>query len=79
MEVDLDPDPDKILSQIIILVLLTMTNAFFAGAEMAMVSANKNKIRKFAEEGSKSAKLVQKFLEEPTKFLSTIQVAITLA
>ncbi len=79
MEVDLDPDPDKILSQIIILVVLTMVNAFFACAEMAMVSANKSKIRKFAEEGSKSAKLVQKFLEEPTKFLSTIQVAITLA
>jgi putative hemolysin len=56
-----------------------MLNAFFACAEMAMVSANKSKIRRMAEEGRKSARLVQKFLEEPTKFLSTIQVAITLA
>lgn len=76
---DLDPDAEKILSQIIILIILTMINAFFACAEMAMVSSSKNKIRRFAEEGKKSAKLVQKFLEEPTKFLSTIQVAITLA
>ena len=72
-------DTEKIIGQLIILVLLTMVNAFFACAEMAMVSSNKNKIRRYAEEGKKSAKLVQKFLEEPTKFLSTIQVAITLA
>ena len=76
---DADPDADKIIGQIIILVILTLVNAFFACAEMAMVSSNKTKIRRLAEEGSKSAKLVQKFLEEPTKFLSTIQVAITLA
>lgn len=76
---DLDPDAEKIIGQIFVLIILTMVNAFFACAEMAMVSANKSKIRRFAEEGKKSAKLVQKFLEEPTKFLSTIQVAITLA
>lgn len=76
---DADPDADKIIGQIIILIILTMVNAFFSCAEMAMVSSNKMKIRRLAEEGSKSAKLVQKFSEEPTKFLSTIQVAITLA
>lgn len=70
---------DQIVGQIIILIILTMVNAFFACAEMAMVSVNKNKIKKMAEEGKKSAKLVLQFLEEPTKFLSTIQVAITLA
>jgi len=76
---DIDPDVNSIASQIIILVLLTLTNAFFACAEMAMVSVNKSKIKRLAEEGKKSAILVQSFLEEPTKFLSTIQVAITLA
>ncbi len=75
----MDPDTQKIVGQIIILVVLTMINAFFACAEMAMVSVNKNKVKRMAEEGRKSAKLVIKFLEEPTKFLSTIQVAITLA
>lgn len=76
---DIDPDVNSIASQIIILVLLTLINAFFACAEMAMVSVNKSKIKRLAEEGKKSAILVQNFLEEPTKFLSTIQVAITLA
>jgi putative hemolysin len=76
---DADPDADKIIGQIIILVLLTMINAFFSCAEMAMVSSNKMKIRRLAEDGSKSARLVQQFSEEPTKFLSTIQVAITLS
>ncbi len=74
-----DPDPDSIIAQIIILVILTLINAFFSCAEMAMVSVNKSKIRKLMEEGKKSAKLVHLFSEEPTKFLSTIQVAITLA
>ncbi len=74
-----DPDADKIIEQIVILVILTLVNAFFSCAEMAMVSVNKSKIRRLAEEGKKSAKLVHKFLDEPTKFLSTIQVAITLA
>lgn len=72
-------DINKIIGQLVILILLTMINAFFACAEMAMVSSNKTKIRRYAEEGRKSAKLVMRFLEEPTKFLSTIQVAITLA
>ena len=48
-------------------------------SEMAIVSVNKNKIRRLSEEGNKKAKLVEKLLEQPTNFLSTIQVAITLA
>ena len=74
-----ETDTSNILGQIIILIILTAINAFFSCAEMAMVSSNKSKIRRFAEEGKKSARLVQQFNEEPTKFLSTIQVAITLA
>lgn len=74
-----DPEENNIGSQLLILVALTLTNAFFACAEMAMVSVNKSKIRKLADDGKKSANLVLKFLDEPTKFLSTIQVAITLA
>jgi putative hemolysin len=72
-------DTEKIIGQLFILIILTLVNAFFACAEMAMVSSSKSKVRRYAEEGKKSAKLVLKFLEEPTKFLSTIQVAITLA
>ena len=75
----MDPDPGPIGTQLLLLALLTMVNAFFACAEMAIVSVNKTKIGILADEGSKKAKMVQKLIQEPTRFLSTIQVAITLA
>lgn len=75
----MDPDGEQILFQILFLVFLTLVNAFFAGAEMAVVSVNKNKIRMLAEEGNKNAKLIQRLSDDSTKFLSTIQVAITFA
>lgn len=76
---DPDPDANNILLQILILALLTGINAFFAGAEMALVSVNKSRLAILAEEGNKKAALIIKLLEEPTRFLSTIQVAITLS
>lgn len=79
MESDPDPDGNSIITQIIILIVLTLINAFFSCAEMATVSVNKNKIKRLAEAGNKKANLVQNLIEEPTKFLSTIQVAITFA
>ena len=75
----MDPDPGSIGAQLLLLLCLTAVNAFFACAEMAIVSVNKTKITMLAEEGNKRAKIVQKLLQEPTRFLSTIQVAITLA
>ncbi len=74
-----DPGQTNILSQLIIVFILTGLNAFFAGAEMAMVSTSKSKIKRLADKGDKRAKLVQNFQEDETKFLSTIQIAITLA
>lgn len=76
---EIDQDSFNIIMQLLLLIVLTLINAFFACAEMAIVSINKNKIRLLAEEGNKKAKRIERVLEEPTKFLSTIQVAITLA
>lgn len=74
-----DYDGASIPAQLLILALLTTINAIFSGAEMAIVSVNKNKLTMQAEEGNKKAQKVLKLVEEPTKFLSTIQVAITLS
>lgn len=74
-----EPEPANVTSQLILIAILTMLNAFFASAEMAIVSLNKNKIKFLAEEGNKKAELLLKLMEEPTKFLSTVQVGITLA
>ena len=76
---DSDPDGNTILFQLLLLVFFTLMNAFFAGAEMAVVSVNKNRIRSMAEEGNKRASVIQGLFEDSTKFLSTIQVAITFA
>lgn len=76
----MDPDPSISLTvQLLFLAVLILINAFFAAAEMAVVSANKNRLKVLAQEGNKKAKLLLKLYEEPNKFLSTIQVAITLA
>ena len=66
-------------ANLILILILTFINAFFASAEMAIVSINKNKIKMLADKGNKNAKSVEKLIQEPTKFLSTIQVGITLA
>ena len=65
--------------QLLILIILTVINAFFAASELAMVSVDRIKFNKRAEEGDKNAQLLMKLLKEPSKFLSTIQVGITLA
>lgn len=75
----IEPEPANITSQLILIFILTLLNAFFASAEMAIVSLNKNKIKHLEEEGHKKAKLLIKLMNEPTKLLSTIQVGITLA
>ena len=75
----MDPSGPSIPVQLGFLVFLTLINAFFSSAEMAFVSVNKNRIKILANEGNKKAQLLQVLLEEPTKFLSAIQVAITFA
>ena len=76
---NLDSDPGGILSKLILIAILTAINAFFASAEMAIVSVNKSKVKALSEEGNKNAKLLYKLIKEPSNFLSTIQIGITLA
>lgn len=64
--------------EIIIILLLTMLNGFFALSELSIISANKNRMAQKAKEGSKSAQTVQSLLQSPEDFLSAIQVGITL-
>lgn len=67
------------LSQIIILIILILLNAFFAMAEIAFISVNEAKISKRAKENDTKAILIEKMLKTPSKFLATIQIGITLA
>ena len=67
------------LSQMIILAILILLNAYFAASEIAFISLNDAKIEKMAKDGNKKAKQIQSMLESPSKFLATIQIGITLA
>lgn len=64
---------------ILFLILLLGVNAFFAASEIALISLNDNKIRLMAEEGNLKARKLVKLLGEPSRFLATIQIGITLA
>lgn len=74
-----DSDGSSLGVQILIIVLLTLINAFFAAAEIAFVSINQGKMSQRASEGDKKAQRVMRLLENSDEFLATIQVAITLA
>ena len=64
---------------LLIQVLLIAVNAFFAAAEIAVVSLSETKLRHKAEEGDKKSQKLLNMMLEPSGFLSTIQIAITLA
>ncbi len=69
----------SITATIIVQVIMILINALFAGTEIAVVSLNATKIRKEAEDGDRKAAKLLKMIENPSGFLSTIQIAITLA
>lgn len=74
-----DDPGSPVLLQLVLIGILTVLNAFFAAAEIALVSLNKNRISQQADEGDKKAALLQKLIADPSKFIATIQVGITLA
>ncbi|MBQ8332434.1 MAG: HlyC/CorC family transporter [Clostridia bacterium] len=69
----------SIWGQLLLQLILIGLNAVFACAEIAVLSVSEAKLAKLEESGSKKAKKLRKLTEEPSKFLSTIQVAITLS
>lgn len=72
-------DPGSLIFKLVILFILVLVNAFFAMSELAIITLNDNKIEKMAEEGNKKAKKIMKLTESSSKFLSTIQIGVTLA
>ncbi len=69
----------NIIGQLILQIILILLNAFFAATEIAVISLNEKKVRARVDSGDKRAVRILKMIEEPTQFLSTIQIGITLA
>lgn len=64
--------------KLLIVLLLVAGNAFFVGAEIALTSARRSRIKQLADTGNKSAKTVQVLHDEPERFYSVTQIGITL-
>ncbi len=60
-----------------ILVFLIVLNGMFAMSEIALVTAKRSRLQRLADDGSKSARRAMELGEDPTQFLSTIQIGIT--
>lgn len=67
------------IKQILLQLVLILLNAFFAATEIAVISLNEKKIKAKADDGDKKAIKMLKMIDAPTRFLSTIQIGITLA
>ncbi len=74
-----EPKGNSALISIIIVIFLIFVNGFFSATEMAIITLNDNKIRKLAEQGDKTYKKILRFIENPGRFLATIQVGVTFA
>lgn len=66
------------IGMLVLQIVLILINAFFASTEMAVMQLSANRLRRQVEEGDKHASRVLKLVEEPSSFLSTIQIGITL-
>ncbi len=66
-------------SDIVFIIIFITINGFFAAAEIAVIATRRIRIRQLVEEGNKNALILQKFKEDPDRFLATIQIGITFA
>lgn len=67
------------VTQIIVIIILTLINGVFALSEVALIQLNDNKVKAKAEQGDKKSIQIAKLIEDSNRFLSTIQIGITLA
>ena len=64
--------------EFVVILVLLVANGLFSMAEIALVSARKSRLRKLAAEGDTRARVALELAESPNRFLSTVQVGITL-
>lgn len=75
----MDGDPANLFYKLILLFVLILVNAFFSMSEIAIITLNDLKLQKMAEDGDKKAMKILSLTKNPSNFLSTIQIGVTLA
>lgn len=64
--------------ELLVILALTMVNAFFAGAEIAIVAVRRTRLKELANEGHRAARVALRLREDPERFLATVQVGTTV-
>lgn len=65
-------------TELLIILLLIVANGLFAGAEIAIISVRKTRVRELCEEGRRSARALARLRETPESFFATVQIGITV-
>jgi putative hemolysin len=69
---------ESILLESVIILILILVNGFFAGSELAVISARKSRIATLAAAGNVRARLVEQIQKDPHRFLATVQIGVTV-
>ena len=69
---------ESIAVELIVIFLLILANGFFAGSELAIISARRSTITRLADEGNSRAMIVDKLQKDPHRFLATVQIGVTV-
>lgn len=69
---------ESVLGELAIIFLLILGNGFFAGSELAIISARKSRIAQLVADGDPKAIIVERLQDDPHRFLATVQVGVTL-
>jgi putative hemolysin len=67
-----------IATELLVILLLILANGVFAGAEIAILSVRKTRVRELCDEGSRSARALARLRETPENFFATVQIGITV-
>jgi len=65
------------MSDLLVVITLILVGGFFAASEMALITVKRHRLSQLADDGNRSAQLAQRLTENPSRFLATIQIAIT--
>lgn len=65
------------MSELLIVVILILLGGFFAASEIALITVKRHRLAQLADEGNRSARVARRLVEDPSRFLATIQIAIT--
>ena len=69
---------ESVWLELVLVALLILANGFFAGSELAIISARKSRIAQLVAAGDPNAKIVESLQDDPHRFLATVQVGVTI-